>query len=109
MMKFYDLTELMEVKIARGLYKPRELVGSPLDFAICHNCSPELAKQVFRELVDRALLTSSDGRNYFVTHNEKSIEKVRHELCERAARRYIVFASEMGVNKEEAVNCVVSL
>ena len=108
-MKFYDLTELMEVKIARGLYKPRELVGSPLDFAICHNCSPELAKQVFRELVDRALLTSSDGRNYFVTHNEKSIEKVRHELCERAARRYIVFASELGVDKGEAIGYITAL
>lgn len=108
-MKFYDLTELLEVKIARGIYKPKALVGSPLDFSIQHSCSPELAKQVFRELVDKALLTSSDGRNYFVTHNEKSIEKVRHELCERAARRYIVFASELGVDKGEAIGYITAL
>lgn len=109
MMKFYDLTELMEVKIARGLYKPKELVGSPLDFAICHNCSLELGKRIFRELVDKGLLSSSDSRNYFVTDNESIIENARINLSKRAAATYLDFAKELGIDKNEAKSYIAAL
>ncbi|MBP1572904.1 MAG: hypothetical protein J6A55_03775, partial [Oscillospiraceae bacterium] len=102
MMKFYDLTELMEVKIARGHYKLKELVGSPLDFAIQQSCSPELAKRVFKELVDKGLLSSSDSRNYFITDDESIIKRTRIDLSKRAASRYLEFTKELGIEKNEA-------
>ena len=99
---YLQIMEYISGEIASGRLQPGQKMPSVREYAADLSVNPNTVQRALYELEREGILSSRRNTGRFVTVSQKSIEEMRAEQAEAAAREFCSKLMELGYDAEEA-------
>ena len=99
---YLQIMDHISGEIAAGILKPGQKVKSVREYAAEMGVNPNTVQRALHELEREGILSSQRNTGRFVTDSSNTIEKMREEQAEEAAREFCNKLMELGYDLNEA-------
>ena len=106
---YVQLVEKLRVEIISGRLKPGERVASVRELALVLKVNPNTMQKALSELESEGLIYTERTNGKFVTQNQKLIEKIKKELANEKAKKYVSDMKDIGNSFEECIKYLQDL